>query len=41
MAQYKIKDAGELDGIVKFIFYTKIWLSRTILKLEQDGRIIL
>jgi hypothetical protein len=41
MAQYKIKDAGILDGIVKFIIYTKIQTSWTILELEdQDGRLI-
>jgi len=42
MAQYKIKDTGELDGKVKFIICTKFWLSWTILKLEvQDGRVTL
>jgi len=35
MDQYKIKDAGFVDGIVKFIIYTKIKISWTILKLED------
>jgi len=42
MTQYTIKDDGMLDGIVKFILYTKIQISWAILKLEdKDGRVIL
>jgi len=33
MAQYKVKDAGFLDGIMQFIIYTKIYILCAVLKL--------
>ena len=40
MAQYKIKNAGILHGIVTFIIYTKIKISWMILILEDWGVIL-
>jgi hypothetical protein len=37
VAQYKIQDAGFLDEMVKFMFYTNIKISWTILKLGDLG----
>jgi hypothetical protein len=35
MAQYKRKDPGALDGVAKFIVFTKIEISWVTLKLED------
>ena len=40
MAQYKIKDTGFLDGILKFVIYTKIVDDTRIMRLGWAGHII-
>jgi len=35
MAQYKRRDTGTIDGIAKFIVFTKIQVLWIILKLEH------
>ena len=34
MVQYKTKDAGVLDGMVKFVIYTKLQISSRTSKLK-------